>query len=150
MIKKYWCFGSLDFYTFELVKCYCRLVHHCITFPYIVEMLHSYIKFCLFLKVASSWLFKAKLLIFFLLYIAELSFDQIWLHIPFNVILKRKWDALRGLVPFIQFKKQSKSNTPPRVSSSFLDCTNYTKSRKASQIMVCYIKTGLPLDIQVW
>ena len=47
------------------------------------------------------------------------------------------WDALRDLVPFVQFEACSftKSNTPAGVFSRFLNYTNSTKSREASNFI---------------
>ena len=66
-----------------------------------------------------------------------------------HVYLHDKYDALRDLVPFVQYKKlknthegvlilvklqaSAKSNTPPCVFFTFFNCTNGTKSSNASQ-----------------
>ena len=53
-------------------------------------------------------------------------------------------DALRDLVPFVQFKKREKTynftkiNTPPSCFSCFLNCLNGTKSCKPSYIICCH------------
>ena len=41
------------------------------------------------------------------------------------------WDALRDLVPVVQFKKREKHSYMD-IFSRFLNCTNGTKLRKAS------------------
>ena len=57
-------------------------------------------------------------------------------------------DALRDLVPFVQFKKRekypwisvtfsAKSNTHSCVFSRFLNCTNGTKLRNAPHLILC-------------
>ena len=69
-----------------------------------------------------------------------------------SIAVQSIWDALRDLVPFVQFKKRekhpwrcvvfskvaacnfTKSNTPPWVFSLFANCADGTKSRKASYI----------------
>ena len=58
---------------------------------------------------------------------------------PFGALLFEICDALRDLVPFVQFKKRekypgrsvTKINTPPWVGSRFLNCANGTKSCNA-------------------
>ena len=79
-----------------------------------------------------------------------------WLHHHqpnFSTEKNLIWDALRDMVPFVQFKKHkrtpvdecyfwwscracnfTKSNTSPWVFFTFLNCKNGTKSRKASHI----------------
>ena len=50
-----------------------------------------------------------------------------------NNVKKVKCDALRDLVPFVQFKKLEKHtwrSVTLWVSFTFLNCTNVTKSRK--------------------
>ena len=59
--------------------------------------------------------------------------------------IRIKLDALRDLVPFMQFKKREKytwrsvtfklqTKTPSRVFLGFLNCTHGTKSLKASKM----------------
>ena len=88
-----------------------------------------------------------------------------------SIAVQSIWDALRDLVPFVQFKKRekhpwrcvvfskvaacnfTKSNTPPWVFSLFANCADGTKSRKASYIkfwhLICLISLWCK-DQQVW
>ena len=68
---------------------------------------------------------------------------------------------MRDLLPFVQFKKRqkhpwksvtfsTKSNTPPWVFSRFLNCTNGTKPRHVSHLLLegsRYSKAWLPIVV---